>query len=117
MKKLFDHIEHLKGKPHHIRKQVSYGVAGTGTALIALVWFVSSISTGAFAIQGSSFADSVRQGAVLVANPDNANGDDNLAGAAAAFSEGPAVAPRIEIVAAPVATSSTVQREQTTIPF
>lgn len=116
MKKLFGHIEHIKDKPHHIRKQVAYGTAGAGTALISLVWLIGSLSSGAFAIQGSSFADSIKQNAVVVANPES-NGE-NLAGAAAAFSEGTAaVPPRIEIVTTEVATSSAIQQEQTTIPF
>ena len=61
MKTIFDHIEHVKGKPHHIRKQIAFGVATLGSALVALVWLVSNYTAGTFAITGSNFAMSTGQ--------------------------------------------------------
>jgi len=114
MKNVFEHIEHVKGKPHHIRKRFAFAAAGGATALIAFVWMTGSLASGAFAIQGSSFADNSRQPAVVTA--DTARTNANLAGAAAALPPSSVNTPaRIEIV--DTATSSKRQAEQTIIPF
>lgn len=114
MKTIFDHIEHVKGKPHHVRKQVAFAVAGGGTAFIALVWLVGGIALGTFAIQGSSFADATEGAPVIVTGDTRTN--ESFAGAAAALP--PAQAPtRIEIVDTTPLTSAKNQAERTTIPF
>ncbi len=116
MKTVFEHIEHVKGKPHHIRKRVAFAAAGSITAVIALVWLAGSLATGAFAIKGSSFADSTGQSPAPVAGADTASA--GLAGAAAALPSVAASAPaHIEIVDTAVASSSKRQAEQTVIPF
>ena len=114
MKTIFDHIEHAKGKPHHVRKQIAFGAATSVTAFIALMWFGQSISSNAFAIQGTSFAESTGQETVVVTGAEDRN--QNLAGAAAAFeaNSGPA---RIEIVDTASSTRKTKQAERTIIPF
>jgi len=115
MKTVFEHIEYVKGKPHHIRKRVAFATAGGASTLIAFVWLAGSLSTGAFAIKGSSFADRTEQSSVVTAA--RAGGNASLAGAAAALPSAAASAPaRIEIVNA-ATTSSKRQAEQTTIPF
>jgi hypothetical protein len=112
MKTIFDHVEHLKGKPHHIRKQVAFGVAALASALIALIWLVGNYTTGTFAISGSSFAESTGQ---IVSVPKVDVEGNQLAGAAAAVQGSDAPA-HIEIVdTAPVAPLKRV--EQTTLPF
>ena len=116
MRTVFDHIENVKGKPHHVRKRVVYGIATVGTAVVAIIWLGVSLSTNSFALKPSSFADSVEQAQGVVATaPTN---PDNVAAAAAAVpavsaASGPS---RIEIVAA---TSTPVEpkSEPTTIPF
>ena len=115
MKTLFDHIEHVKGKPHHIRKRVAFGVATFGSALIALVWLVGSYSSGAFVIKGSSFAMSTGQDAVVATT--SAVSDQGLAGvgAAAALSSDTNVPAHIEIV--DTAPAKTQQAEPTTLSF
>jgi hypothetical protein len=114
MKTIFDHIEHAKGKPHHVRKQIAFSAAASATGFIALVWFVQSISSNAFAIQGTSFAESIGQEGVVVTATED--GNQNLAGAAAAFeaNSGPA---HIEIVDTASSTRKTKQVERTIIPF
>jgi len=112
MKSLSQHIEHVKGKPHHIRKRVAFGAAAVGAALIALVWLISSISINAFAVKGSSFADATGQGDVERAE----SPASGLAGAAASLESARAPA-RIEIVDATSSARPTKQAEQTTIPF
>lgn len=114
MKSLFDHIEHIKGKPHHVRKQVAFVVAGGGTALIAFVWLVGGIALGTFAIKGTSFADATGNASVVVTDDTRAN--DGFAGAAAALPRTQAPA-RIEIVDTTPSTSVRSQAERTTIPF
>jgi len=115
MKTIFEHIEYVNGKPHHIRKRVAFSSAVAGTALIAVIWFVGSISAGDFAIQGSNFADSTSQGAVVETTvAENAN--QNLAGAAAALEDKKAPA-HIEIVDTSSSTVAEKKAEQTIIPF
>ena len=57
MKILLKHIDRIKEKPHHVRKQVAFAAAGTITALIAISWVATSLATGAFALKDTSFAD------------------------------------------------------------
>lgn len=116
MKTVFDHIEHMRGKPHHIRKRVAFTLAAAGAGVVGLVWLVGSVSLGVFAIQGSSFAESTGQGAVIVDN----TGSSNLAGAAAALptNQNSANAPaHIEIVDIASSTPGQGKAEQTIIPF
>jgi len=120
MKTIFEHIETAKGKPHHIRKRIVFTAAGVGTALVALIWFAGTVSSNAFAIQGSNFADSTGQESVITTSPDSGS-QKGLAGAAAALQDsrppaGGAPA-HIEIVDTSPATSTKKQAEQTTIPF
>ncbi|KKW44092.1 hypothetical protein A3J11_00245 [Candidatus Kaiserbacteria bacterium RIFCSPLOWO2_02_FULL_55_12] len=112
MKTVFEHIEHVKGKPHHIRKKVAFTAAVVVTAFIALVWLVGSLSLGAFALEGSSFADATEQGKIDVTN--TADTTSALAGAAAALQKEDAPA-RIEIV--DTAPPKQKKAEPTVIPF
>ena len=109
MKTVFEHIEHVKGKPHHIRKKVALTAATVITAVIALIWLVGSLSVGTFALKESSFADATR----AIDVPNTADSASNLAGAAAVLNDETPV--RIEIVD----TSPPRQKkpEPTVIPF
>jgi len=115
MKTIFDHIERVKGQPHHIRKRVAFGTAATLTALVALVWLVGSLGTGAFALKSTSFADSTGGERALTVS--GVSGSQGLAGAAAAPALGNASAPaRIQIIdAGPSAGGQ--KKAETTIPF
>ena len=118
MKTIFDHIEHVKGMPRHIRERVAFASAALITALIAFVWVAGSLSSGAFAIHSGSFTDIAGQGGAAATATGDTSGSQSLAGAGAAAALGTdaPVPAHIEIVDA---TSSTpkVQAEQTTIPF
>lgn len=116
MKTIAHHIEHIRTKPDHIRKQVALGVAAGVTALVALVWFVSTVAAGAFVIQGSSFAESASgSGNVATVGPSEGTG---LAGVAAAALGVPGPEPaHIEIVDTKPAAVATKKPEQTVIPF
>lgn len=111
MKTVSEHIAHIKGKPHHIRKKVAFTSAAAAAGFIALTWLIGNLSSGSFAIEGSTFAESAGgERAVVVGESEGAS---SLAGAAAALGEdAPA---HIEIVDTSPAPS--VQAEQTTIPF
>lgn len=115
MKRIIKHVENLKSKPHHIRKKAAFSVAGGITGLVALVWLSTSLATGAFAIQGSSFAESTGQNVgVEQVYPDGSQ----VAGAAAAFPED-SKEPRIQIVnvAATSSPATPVQTNETIITF
>ncbi|MDE1919682.1 MAG: hypothetical protein KGH56_03215 [Patescibacteria group bacterium] len=115
MKKIvLDHIERVKGKPHHIRKQIAFGAAGGIAAFIALVWFAGSLMTGAFAIQGSSFADATGANTPVVSASENPN--QNLAGAAAAIEDAQAPA-HIEIIDTTPPAPKAKPVQETTLPF
>ncbi|MDD2657558.1 MAG: hypothetical protein PHD04_02770 [Candidatus Pacebacteria bacterium] len=112
MKTIFEHIEYVKGQPHHIRKRVVFGLAGGITAIIAFVWLAGSLATGAFAIRGSS------AGAAAAPEANGSSDTSGLAGAAAALPSVSADAPaRIDIIDAAPLTRSNKQAEQTTLPF
>ncbi len=116
MKTVSQHIEHIKSKPHHVRKRVAFSAAFAGTGFIALVWLVGSVGTGAFALKDTSFADSIGQENTLTTDGNSVVG--GVAGAAAAPALESANAPaRIEIIDTASSTRQSKKAEQTTIPF
>lgn len=117
MKTVFEHIEQVKGRPHHIRKRVAFSAAGGVTAFIALVWLSVSLGTGVFAIQGSSFADARSQSSVAVSDT-GSSANSGLAGVAAALPGTDTNAPaRIQIIDTSSSTTAGPKAEQTTLPF
>ncbi len=116
MKTIFEHIERVKGQPHHIRKQVAFAAAASLTAFIAIVWFIGSLSMGVFSIKGGSFAAGAEQGSAAASDT---SGSQNLAGvgAAAALPQSANTPASIEIIDAATAPAVQKQAEQTTIPF
>ncbi len=117
MKTIFDHIERVKAQPHHIRKQVAFVSAAAGAALIALVWLVGSITTGAFSIKGTSFASGTEQPSASVTSDTSASQNLAGAGAAAALPQSVNTPAHIQIIDATPSTANKKQAEQTTIPF
>ena len=115
MKTVFQHIEHIHGKPHHVRRQVALASAVAGSALIALVWLVGGAMTGAFAIQGSDFAMATGQ-TEQVATTSASGAPQGLAGAAAAKQDAQSPA-HIEIVDTTPTAPAPKQSDQTILPF
>jgi hypothetical protein len=111
MQKVIHHVERIKAKPHHIRKKVAFSIAAGVAGLVAFVWLSASLATGAFAIQGSNFAQSVGGGATVETVE---QGTSQLAGAAAALDRSE---PRIQIVSVTPTTTPAAKNEETTIPF
>lgn len=56
MASLQQHLETLRQKPHHVRHQIAYGVAGGVTALVALVWVTTMATSGSFALKSNEGA-------------------------------------------------------------
>ena len=116
MKNIFEHIEHVKGKPHHVRKRVAFGAAAVCTAVIAFAWLAGSISTGAFALKDTSFAQSTGEDILQTVSSDNTN--EQLAGVGvASVLERTSAPARIEIIDSASSASSVKKVEQTVIPF
>jgi hypothetical protein len=115
MKTVFEHIEHIKGKPHHVRRRVAFATAAGVSALIGFVWLVGSFATGSFAIQGSDFAMSTGRPAADVVSSSEQVGT-GLAGAASAIQSANEPA-HIEIVDTTTSTPKKNQSEQTILPF
>lgn len=117
MKTIFEHIDTIQGQPHHIRKGIAFTAAVVGAGLIGLVWLVTSLGTGAFAVQGSSFADATGRPSADVAGAGASDSHaTGLAGAAAAISD-PNAPAHIEIIDTSVSAKPVKKAEQTTIPF
>jgi hypothetical protein len=95
MKPLSHHLHTVRQQPPHVRKQVTFTLAAGATALIALVWLVASLSTGAWRIEGASFAtQSAQQPAATGAGA----GSAALLGGAAAALTASSSASRLEVV-------------------
>jgi len=116
MKSLSQHIEHVRNRPHHIRKQVALGVALGITAVIAIIWLGVNLSTGAFHIAGTSFADATTE-----TQPQLTASNNSLLGAAAAALNGSSSPAELQVVSqgsgeAPTAPAQNPS-DQTFIPF
>lgn len=118
MKTPTEHIEHLRSKPHHVRRRIAFTAAFSGAAMIAVVWFVGTTSAGIFALRGSTFADTQGRDTLETGGSDSGN-QTYVAGAAAAPAVQDTNAPaRIIIVDDRTATSSgNKQTEATVLPF
>lgn len=116
MKTLAHHIEHVRGRPPHVRKQITFALALGVTALIALLWLVISLETGAFYIQGTSFADAGNAAATTASAPSNTS----LLGSAISAFSGTTTPAQLQVVN-PTPTASAPQENpsqtQTVIPF
>lgn len=117
MKHITKHIEAIREKPEHIRKQVALGTAGALTAFIAFVWLTSGIATGAFAINIKPKLDEPQ----LAVAPASSGTFGSLVGAvSAAFGGERTGASRVEVVGAKEASvqnQKKVEAEPTILPF
>lgn len=110
MKTISQHIAHIQGKPHHIRRHIAFSLATGATAFIAFVWLATSLSTGVFALKETSFAQSVQTPSPSL------NTASGLAGVGAAKGKESDVPAHIEIVDTKD-TSVKEKAEPTVIPF
>ena len=115
MKTIYEHIEHVKGRPHHIRKRVAFTTALCGALLVGVLWFGVSLASGGYALHGSNFAEATGAESSMGGSP--VTSTSQLAGAAAALNQDSASQPaHIEIVDA-TSTTTPSAPEQTVIPF
>jgi hypothetical protein len=114
MKSITHHINTVRSQPHHIRKRVAFGSAFVLTALIGLIWVGTSLSSGAFAVHGSSFAQATGSEKSAIAATGSSNA--GLAASAAALGASAAAPVGIQIVDAPKPSVATTT-EATIIPF
>ena len=117
MKTMFEHIEQVKGKPHHIRHQIAFGIAGACTAVIALVWLAGSVGTGVFALKDTSFAQSTGKDAPSIVSGNAAHEQFAGVGAASTVFQKTSVPAHIEIIDSVSSAASLKKVEQTIIPF
>ncbi|HEX2792407.1 MAG TPA: hypothetical protein VHO23_01685 [Candidatus Paceibacterota bacterium] len=76
-----DHLEHLRAKPHHVRRQISFLAALVVTGLVTAGWLGAMATSGSFALDTTTLADGGAEGATLT----NARNDfSSLLGAAGA---------------------------------
>jgi hypothetical protein len=110
MKVILHHINKVKEKPHHVRRQVAFSAALVVTGAIALVWFALLASSGTFALGDANFADSVTATTPEVVEPTPAG----LAAVASGVE--PSEPAHIEIVDSE-SKRQTKQAEPTIVPF
>ena len=113
MKTIFEHVEHVKGKPHHVRKRIAFSAAAFGTGAIAFVWLAVSLGSGVFALKGGASVENGEEKGSVTATAGTPT--SQLAGVGAAGAD--SAAAYIEIVDAPAAAAPKKKAEQTTIPF
>lgn len=114
MTSVLEYIEQLRERPHHERKRIAVGTSLGISIFIAIVWLGISLSTGAFQVQGTSFAAATGEASATIVAGENTSNSANLAGAAAATA-GYSSAPSIQVVDSPSAPAA--QPEKTVIPF
>jgi len=108
------HIERIRAQPHHVRKRVTFAIAGTVAGVIGVGWFGGSFVAGAFTLHPTSFAQALNSQQPAFATTTASS--TNLAGAAAALEQQQSEPAHIVIVNAPPATTTSAAN-QTTIPF
>ncbi len=115
MKSLQEHIHHVRRQPHHVKKQVTFVVAGVGTGLVGVLWLAGNLWLGHFALPNTTFADANKAPGLIVTGTNGASDSSLVAGAANARDAGVTLTPAIQIIdtRAPVR----VAPEPTVIPF
>jgi hypothetical protein len=117
MRTLAHHVAHIKTKPHHIRRQIAFTLAGGLTVFVAFVWLGGNVAMGNFALGGASFGSVVAE----IQEKDQISPGSSLVGAVSAAVTPVHTDPHIEIVDSKK--SSTLEErkrataEPTIIPF
>jgi hypothetical protein len=57
-----DHIERLRAKPEHIRKRIAIGTSVGVTAVVALVWLTTLVTSGTLALNLVSPGGNIAEG-------------------------------------------------------
>ena len=84
------HLDNVRDKPHHVRRQVAFLASGAITGVIALAWLSLSLYAGTFALRGSNFAQMTGAEPAAGASGGVAPASAGVAGVAAAAEVTPA---------------------------
>ncbi|MEJ0053419.1 MAG: hypothetical protein WDN10_01675 [bacterium] len=118
---MLEHLDRLRSKPEHVRRNIALGSAGVLTALLAIGWLAATISGGMLALKPVPLDGGSRP--AIAAVPESSSAFSKLVGAAGAATGfgTPKPAPSLQIVDG--GTSSTIEEKpaaassQTIIPF
>jgi len=114
MRTVFQHIDRVRERPHHVRSRIAFGTAGVIAAAIGVVWLGTSLATGAFAIQGATFADA--NGAAPLKVAETGSGTGVAAVAVGTTASEPVSAP-IEVIPVTPKPTTKAAPGPTVIPF
>ena len=86
-----EHLERLRAKPHHVRRQIAFSASVVITALVAVGWMGAMVSSPKFAIdQRPTEGDEVDFGSAITDTRSNFSDLVGAAGAALGASSSPA---------------------------
>ncbi len=112
-------VHTLRQKPLHVRENITLGVAGGVTALVALAWFFATLSSGTFSLAPSSFAstESPNVSKTVVESTTNFTQLLGAAGAAISASSSPAAITIVDTKVNSTLDQQTVPADATVIHF
>lgn len=116
-----EHLERLRAKPHHVRRQIAFGTSVALTALVAVGWMGSLLSTPKLAIERTpTNGEEVNFEESLTQTQSNFSSLMGAAGAALGATSSPS---KIEVVDTKTSSTMDVKRDnyndtrETVIPF
>lgn len=116
-----EHLERLRAKPHHVRRQIAFGTSLVVTALVAVGWMGALLSSPKLAIERTpTDGEEVNFQESLTETRSNFSDLVGAAGAALGATSSPT---KIEVVDTKTSTTMDVKRDnynntrETVIPF
>ena len=120
MAAIFEHLERLRAKPHHVRRQIALGTSVAVTALVAVGWLGALASSPKFALNPETAGDGVDMQSAVTETRSNFSELVGAAGAAFGATSSPA-----QVIVVDTKTRSTLDvprdnyndTRETVIPF
>jgi len=115
-----EHLDRLREKPHHVRRQIAFGTSVALTALVAIGWMGALVSTPKLAIENRPQDETLDMSNALTDTQSNFSELVGAAGAAFGATSSPA---RVMVVDTKTYSTMDVKREnyndtkETVIPF
>ena len=115
-----EHLERLRAKPHHVRRQIAFGTSVAITALVAVGWMGALVSSPKLAIEQRTTEEDMNFGSAMTDTRSNFSELVGAAGAAFGASSSPA---QITVVDTKTRSTLDVPRDnyndtkETVIPF
>jgi hypothetical protein len=122
---MLQHIERLRNKPEHVRKNIALGTAGALAALVFLGWGAATVAGGTLALGSNSLTPDATA-PLAAAAAQTSSSFSNLVGAVGAAPDGTSGTDTVGLQIVDNGTSSTIGSktaattsapEQTVIPF